>query len=122
MASRKRGAGVLDELRADGVADEQLDRIDVPAGIEIGARTPGEVALAILAKIVAVRRDEATPMRAPLRTAGAPPSSALAVDPICGMTVAAVPSTLSVQHDGETVYFCREACRDTFLAEHSHAA
>ena len=59
VASRKRGAGVLAELRADGVPDEQLERIDVPAGIDIGARTPGEIALSILATIVAVRRGRA---------------------------------------------------------------
>jgi xanthine dehydrogenase accessory factor len=124
VASRKRGAGVLDELRADGVPDDELSRIDVPAGIEIGARLPGEIALSILAKVVAVRRDEATPVRTPLRSAdgAGAPTAALAVDPICGMTVAAAPTTLHVEHEGETVYFCREACRDTFLAQHSHAA
>ena len=55
VASRKRGAGVLAELRGDGVPDELLARIDVPAGIDIGARTPAEIALSILARIVAVR-------------------------------------------------------------------
>ena len=59
VASPKRGAGVLDELRGDGVAEELLDRIDVPAGIDIGARTAAEIALSILAQIVAVRRGHA---------------------------------------------------------------
>ena len=56
VASRKRGAAVIDELRADGVADELLDRVETPAGLDIGARTPAEVALSILARIVEVRR------------------------------------------------------------------
>ena len=38
------------------------------------------------------------------------------------MTVAAVPGTLSVEHDGETVYFCCEGCKAKFEAEHEHAA
>ena len=59
VASHKRGAGVLDELRADGVSEEQLQLIDVPAGLDIGARAPAEIALSILAKIVAVRRGKA---------------------------------------------------------------
>ncbi len=124
VASRKRGAAVLDDLRADGVSEEAVLEIDVPAGIEIGARTPGEIALSILARIIAIRRDENTPARAPLRSAGGAvaPAATVAVDPICGMTVAAVESTPHVEHEGETVYFCREACRDTFLAQHSHAA
>ena len=113
VASPKRGDGVLAELRGDGVPDELLARIDVPAGIDIGARTPAEVALSILARIVAVRHD---------RTA-APVSSAplTAVDPICGMTVAAVASTPSLRCNGETIYFCCDGCKAKFEAQHEHA-
>ena len=102
VASRGRGAGVIGELRGDGVPRELLERIDVPAGIDIGARTPPEIALSILARIVAVRRG---PSSAPAPTA---------IDPICGMTVAAVASTPSVARDGETVYFCSEGCKARF--------
>ena len=126
VASHKRGAGVLAELRADGVPDEHLELIDVPAGIDIGARTPAEVALSILAQIVAVRRGEraAAPERARGPLPAKPPGSAappLAIDPICGMTVAAVPGTPSVEYDGETVYFCCEGCATKFQAQHEHA-
>ncbi len=58
VASRRRGDGVIGELRGDGVPKELLDRIDTPSGLDIGARTPQEIALSILAKIVAVRRAE----------------------------------------------------------------
>jgi xanthine dehydrogenase accessory factor len=56
VASRKRGAAVIEELRAEGVAEELLDAIETPAGLDIGARTPAEVALSIIARIVEVRR------------------------------------------------------------------
>jgi xanthine dehydrogenase accessory factor len=56
VASPRRGAAVIDELRADGVAGELIDALDTPAGLDIGARTPAEVALSILARIVEVRR------------------------------------------------------------------
>ena len=56
VASRRRGAGVIAELRGDGVADELLERIDTPAGLDLGARTPAEIAVSILARIVEVRR------------------------------------------------------------------
>lgn len=46
-------------LREAGVTDEQIGRIHGPIGINIGARTPEEIALAILAQIVAVRRGKA---------------------------------------------------------------
>jgi len=43
------------------------------------------------------------------------------LDPICGMTVAVVEGTPSVQYDGETVYFCCEGCAAKFEAQHEHA-
>ena len=123
VASRKRGAAVLDDLRADGVSEEAVLEIDVPAGIEIGARTPGEIAVSILARIVAVRRDETgrrdgcpQGARHPGATRDAGRRSDLRDDR------RGRGHTPHVEHDGETVYFCREACRDTFLAQHSHVA
>jgi xanthine dehydrogenase accessory factor len=124
VASPKRGTGVLAELRGDGVSDDQLARIDVPAGLDIGARTPGEIALSILAQIVTVRRSAPTSETPPVVTASAAasaPPAPLAVDPICGMTVAAVASTPSLTRGGETIYFCCEGCKSKFEAQHEHA-
>jgi xanthine dehydrogenase accessory factor len=56
VASRKRGAGVAGELRADGGPEELLERLETPAGLDIGARTPAEIALSIVARIVEVHR------------------------------------------------------------------
>ncbi len=127
VASPKRGGGVISELRDDGVPEELLERIDVPAGIEIGAITPAEVAVSILAKLIAVRRGAVTtaPTAGRLAPAVGAESSTrpvIAVDPICGMTVAAVPGTPSVEHKGETIYFCCEGCRTKFEEQQEHAA
>jgi xanthine dehydrogenase accessory factor len=105
VASRRRGQGVLGELRTDGVPPERLDRIDTPAGFDIGARTPEEIALSILARIVQVRRRRK--------------ETVTAVDPICGMTVTVVPGTPSLVQAGETVYFCREGCKAAFELQHA---
>src|SRR6185436_879695 len=59
VASRARGAAVLDALRAGGVAEEALARVHTPAGLAIGAHTHAEIALSILAELVAVRRTPA---------------------------------------------------------------
>jgi xanthine dehydrogenase accessory factor len=106
VASPKRGAAVIEELRADGVAQELLEALDTPAGLDIGARTPAEVALSIIARIIAVRRTgpEAPPAGAPVT----------AVDPICGMTVVIAADTPSLDDDGGTVYFCSAGCRRKF--------
>jgi xanthine dehydrogenase accessory factor len=131
VASDKRGAGVLEELRADGVEGELLERIDVPAGLPIGSHTAGEIAVSILARLVSVRRQgPAAHLRVPEPERSAAEaegpavagSSSLAVDPICGMTVAAVESTLSLERDGETVYFCSEGCKARFEAQEEHAS
>jgi xanthine dehydrogenase accessory factor len=56
VASRKRGAAVLDELRARGaVAEADIGRVHTPAGLDIGARSAEEIALSILAEIVSTR-------------------------------------------------------------------
>jgi xanthine dehydrogenase accessory factor len=44
-----------------------------------------------------------------------------AVDPVCGMTVATVPTTLSIRHEGETFYFCGEGCKAAFEERREHA-
>ena len=62
VASRRRGAAVLEELAAQGVAREQLDGVRTPAGLDIGARTPAHVAVAILAEVIASTAD--LPVRA----------------------------------------------------------
>ncbi len=51
LASRRRAAGLLEELRDEGVPG--LERLHVPAGLDIGGRTPGEMALSLVAEVVA---------------------------------------------------------------------
>jgi xanthine dehydrogenase accessory factor len=68
-----------------------------------------------------VHRTAAGSRRPSPRAASNPAAPTIAVDPICGMTVAAVPGTPSVEHGGETVYFCCEGCKTKFEAQHEHA-
>jgi xanthine dehydrogenase accessory factor len=56
IASRKRARLVLDYLRAQGFTDVDLARVHAPAGLDLGARTPEEIALSIVSEIVLVRR------------------------------------------------------------------
>lgn len=116
VSSPKRGSALVDELRELGVAEDRIARMDNPAGLDIGARTPAEIALSIFAAVVQARYGGAYKplLRAP--SDEAPPE--FAVDPICGMTVTAQPSTLHVEHDGETVYFCAPACKRAYEAQH----
>jgi xanthine dehydrogenase accessory factor len=99
VASRKRAAGVLATVAACGVAD--TDRVHAPAGLDLGARTPAEIALSIYAQMVAERGD--------FPATGNGPGAA--VDPVCGMAVvAAAPSLFADGH-----WFCGPGCRDAHL-------
>ena len=55
LGSKKRGAAMRDMLRAEGYTDEELARVHTPIGLDLGGKAPVEVALSILAEIVAVR-------------------------------------------------------------------
>ncbi|HKE78111.1 MAG TPA: XdhC family protein [Solirubrobacteraceae bacterium] len=113
VASRVRGDAVKAELRAEGVDEERVAALETPAGIDIGARTPEEVALSILARVVAVRRAANVVGVRPLESAPLKGSDP-AVDPVCGMAVAAAPGTPHIEHEGRTVYFCCDGCRAAF--------
>jgi len=53
IGSKKKIKTVFDSLRAEGVPEEQIARCHSPIGLEIGAESPAEIALAIAAEIVA---------------------------------------------------------------------
>jgi xanthine dehydrogenase accessory factor len=116
VASRVRGSAVVDELRAEGVAQERLAALETPAGLDIGARTPSEIALSILTRVVAVRRagQELT-----VRVVAPATERPTAIDPVCGMAVAAVQETPHVDHEGRRVYFCCDGCRSSWTRSHA---
>jgi xanthine dehydrogenase accessory factor len=127
VASPKRGAAVLAELSLPPAA---AARVKTPAGLDIGARTPGEIAVSILAEVVSRRAGEPEPAAAvqpaepaaavqpaePAATSG-PAQPVTATDPVCGMTVAVSPHTLSYDHSGRTWYFCAAGCRKAFVED-----
>ncbi len=56
VGSRRHTGHHLEALRAKGVPEEVISRIQSPVGLDLGSTTPGEIALSILAGVVAVRR------------------------------------------------------------------
>jgi len=107
VASPRRGTAVLESLDVD---DALRSLVHTPAGLDIGARAPADIAISILAQMVAER------------TTHAPASPETAIDPVCGMQVAVSPATPNLCIGNERVYFCCEGCKSTYAAEHAHAS
>jgi xanthine dehydrogenase accessory factor len=107
VGSRKRGTVVLGYLADRGVPQDLLDRVRVPAGLDLGSTTHEEIAVAILAELVQLRAsgEFGEPAKDPVDVQDL-------VDPECGMTVTAASPSLDL--DGVTYYFCSAACRAAF--------
>jgi xanthine dehydrogenase accessory factor len=121
VASRKRFAQLRETLLARGLPSAALDSVKNPAGLDIGASLPEEVALSILAEIVQLRRAAAeTKFGDTIRNSE--PRSAETIrhseiDPVCGMTVAVATARHRAEHGGRTFYFCNPRCREKFIAD-----
>jgi xanthine dehydrogenase accessory factor len=60
IGSRAKVRRIYDVLIAEGMPAECLDRVHAPIGLDIGAVTPAEIAISIIAELVAVRRGAPT--------------------------------------------------------------
>ncbi len=118
VASGKRFAQIRDTLASRGVPAAALARIKNPAGLDIGAQTPEEIALSIVAEIVQARRREAQEPASPKPGAAGLPVAAPReeIDPVCGMTVEVSSARYRAEVGGRTYYFCAAGCRERFLA------
>lgn len=112
VASRRRAASVLASLGASGVPETQLSLVRNPAGVDIAARDPEEIALSVLGEVVRVRRSTPAPSSdqpTPPTVVPEPPS----IDPICGMEVEAS-GPLRMTYRGQVYRFCSEGCLAKF--------
>jgi len=110
VASRRRMQSVLDLLTQRG--GRGLDRISRAGGDAVG-RSQQEIALAVVAEIVAKRH---------AKEPGPLLSKPTAVDPICGMTVDVDGALHLVAIESTTYYFCSAHCREAFVRQHATAS
>jgi xanthine dehydrogenase accessory factor len=119
VASSKRFAEMRGLLTGKASA-AALAAIKSPAGLDLGARLPEEIALSILAEIVKERRaaSKSEPAHGDKHAseAGSAPAEELAQDPVCGMTVKVSGARHRAQHQGRELFFCCAGCRERFLA------
>ncbi|MES3516887.1 MAG: XdhC family protein [Natronomonas sp.] len=123
IASDARAAEVIE--RAAGLLSVDPETVSAavtnPAGVDVAAYTPSEIAVSVLAEVVDATNRTSTPVekhRSSKREESADEDAGdteaeSVIDPVCGMSVDPETS-VSVDHDGETVYFCCHGCADTF--------
>jgi xanthine dehydrogenase accessory factor len=120
VASPRRTAEVRRRLVDRGLPEERLARLVGPAGLDLGAESPAEIAVSILAEIVG-RRDllrgsaGGGAAEGAATDAAAPP--VLAVDPVCGMEVDPATARFTLTLGDREYFFCCEGCREKFGAD-----
>jgi len=111
VASKKKAGKVLDDLKERGIDAEKVRRVRAPAGLDIRASSPEEIAVSILAEIVQVRNSKAANS---VSTPELPELKQEARDPICGMTVDVGKAKYKSDFQDVSFYFCCTGCKQTF--------
>lgn len=132
VSSPRRAESCRDYLRASGMDERFIARLKAPAGLDIGAVTPEEIAASILAELVQVRRrpekdasgwnetKEEQPATSAVQAAVSPILTT-AIDPMCGMTVEIAHARHHSTYEGREFYFCCPACKQQFERDPQHA-
>lgn len=110
VASKKRAAAVVEILSRRGVSPDRLANLKAPAGLDIGAVTPAEIAISILAEVVQHRRSRGPEATSPLPS----PARSEARDPVCGMAVDPATARHRSHRGGALHVFCCARCKEAF--------
>jgi len=109
IASARKAAKLKQYLHERGHDHARVDAIVAPAGVEISALTPQEIALSVLAALVRERRAAGS-----RQSQAAQPVTPQANDPVCGMTVDIGSPEYTCQYNGQAYYFCSAQCLQKF--------
>lgn len=135
VTSRKKRESIFENLRLRGVSGEKLQTVHAPAGLDLNAKTPEEVAITILAEIIQEFRTHSTELSfqetkpqakkaaekrpavaaPPAETASARPL--MVTNPVCGLPISAGMAKYTVEVDGRPIYFCCDGCKVKFDAD-----
>ena len=126
VASKVKAQKVIEYLREAGVPSDRVNHIHAPAGLDIHATSPEEIAVSILAEIIQLKGTRAKGVEGPrsplaagfpvlnLPVSHPPAPNNEARDPVCGMFVNVSGARHKSAHKGTDVYFCCAGCKQTF--------
>jgi xanthine dehydrogenase accessory factor len=115
VAAAKRAAATISLLRARGFGEEQLCRVVAPAGLDLGPVDNAEIAVAVIADLVARRA------AGQFNAVTTIPADTHATDPVCGMPVTIEEAKYRLTHQGVDYYFCSAGCLAAFEADRDRA-
>ena len=115
VTSSRKAAKLFESLEKRGVSGEALKSIKVPAGLDIKAETPAEIAVSVLAEIIQASR---TGNMAHTAEHAKPEADAEKVkDPVCEMIIDPRTAAGTSEYQGATYHFCALHCLETFEQE-----
>jgi len=117
IASKRKAERLRTAMKLRGISQDRIDVMHAPAGPDIGAVTPNEIALAAVAGLVALRRGHVpspTQHSRPAPTTVDTQPVTGYVNPVCGAVVDPARALSSITMAGQTHYFCCQGCRTEF--------
>ena len=111
VASKTKASKLLGYLKERGVTVDRLSKVRAPAGLDITATSPEEIAVSILAEIIHVNGTRAASQK---KQAQSPVPKPEAKDPICGMMVDVSIAKHESEFHGNSFYFCCSGCKQKF--------
>ncbi|MFW9928072.1 MAG: XdhC family protein [Candidatus Thorarchaeota archaeon] len=117
VASRKKSEKIFEYLKGNGISDDELSRIRTPAGLDIKAKMPEEIAVSILAEIIMVKRNTKSENKIVENETLKPEEPKEAIDPVCNMTVEIASAKYNSVFKEKTYYFCCIGCKQSFNKE-----
>jgi xanthine dehydrogenase accessory factor len=111
IASQRKARSLIEAMRLQGIAQERLELVEAPAGPDIQACTPAEIALGAVAGLVRAHRT------APITQAHPLPAY---INPVCNKAIRRETALHTIEFAGVTHYFCCDGCKTKFERDPEH--
>jgi xanthine dehydrogenase accessory factor len=122
VASRRKMASLQSYLLDAGFSSDEVNSITAPAGLDINAKLPEEVAISILAQLVQIKQQQTGSVQQAFTNFvnkpdhNGAPAPVYYINPVCGIPVDINNPKHIIEYKGEKVYFCCDGCKVKFEA------
>ncbi|MCI4671047.1 MAG: XdhC family protein [Bacteroidia bacterium] len=121
VASRRKANAIFNQMRQRGLTFDHLKKIKTPAGLDINAKYPEEVAVSILAEIIKeIRSDQESPsdsQSAEGKKTALEGNENIFINPVCGIPVEKSSAKHVISYKEKDYYFCCDGCKVSFEKE-----